>query len=179
MAESTDRELVLRTRRGEVEAYGQIVRRYQSSVFNVCYRRLANRQAAEDQAQEAFLRAYQRLHTFDVERPFGPWIRRVAANGCLNHLKRTRPEIYELDEERDHVPGPSTEDVVESGEEILRLRQAIGRLSPAHRAVIELRHYQELSYAEIAEALNMPMSDVKSNLYRARRGLERLLTDDE
>src|SRR5262245_32172101 len=87
MGEPADRTLVLRTRAGEVEAFGELVQRYQGSVFNVCYRLLGERREAEDLAQEAFLRAYQRLGTFDADRPLGPWLRRVAANLCLNHLQ--------------------------------------------------------------------------------------------
>jgi RNA polymerase sigma-70 factor (ECF subfamily) len=80
MVDPTDRDLVLRTRRGEVEAFGEVVARYQQSVFNVCFRMLGERMEAEDLAQETFIRAYTRLETFDTERPFGPWIRRVATN---------------------------------------------------------------------------------------------------
>ena len=83
----SDRDLILRTKRGETEAFGELVTRYQTSVFNVCYRILHERGEAEDLAQEAFIRAYDRIHTFDIEREFGPWIRRVAANLCLNHLE--------------------------------------------------------------------------------------------
>ena len=81
-----DADLARRARRGEAAAYGELVRRHQQAVFNVCYRLLGHRQEAEDAAQEAFLRAYARLETFDLSRPFGPWMRRVAANLCLNHL---------------------------------------------------------------------------------------------
>ncbi len=85
MVDPTDRDLVLRTRRGEVEAFGEVVARYQVAVFNVCYRMLGERMEAEDLAQETFIRAYKRLETFNVERPFGPWIRRAATKVCLNH----------------------------------------------------------------------------------------------
>lgn len=84
MAALPDRDLILRARRGETEAFGELVRLTQAAVFNVCYRLLGERREAEDLTQETFLRAWERLHTFDVERPFLPWIRRVAANLCLN-----------------------------------------------------------------------------------------------
>ncbi|MFQ5942547.1 MAG: RNA polymerase sigma factor [Anaerolineales bacterium] len=182
MVEPTDRDLVLRTRRGEVEAFGEVVRRYQQSVFNVCYRMLGERMEAEDLAQEAFIRAYQRLATFDVERPFEPWIRRVATNVCLNHIQAQKPESYELDEERDQSPtaiGKDPETFLQSAQASEEIRQAILTLPPHYRAVIELRHYQEMSYSEIAEALELPISDVKSHLYRARRKLAELLSIHE
>jgi RNA polymerase sigma-70 factor (ECF subfamily) len=182
MVEPTDRDLVLRTRRGEVEAFGEVVKRYQQSVFNVCYRMLGERMEAEDLAQETFIRAYQRLETFDADRPFGPWIRRVATNTCLNHIQGQKPESYELDEERDRSPVPSGEqpEIYLQGTQVAEeIRKAIISLPPHYHAVIELRHYQEMSYSEIADALELPISDVKSHLYRARRRLAKLLVTDE
>src|SRR5258708_40217214 len=85
-----DRDLILRARRGDNEAYGELVMRHQTSVFNVCYRILHERSEAEDMAQETFIRAHSRLESFDLERAFGPWIRRVAANVCLNQLESYR-----------------------------------------------------------------------------------------
>ena len=178
MVECTDGSLVLRIRHGEVNAYGELVQRYQTSVFNVCYRLLGERGEAEDLTQEAFIRGFQKLDTFDAERSFGPWIRRVAANLCYNHMRRHVPPRLPLDDERDmpihnSEPDPETRHVQrERGEDV---RAAILGLPPHYRAVIELRHYQEMTYADIAEALKIPMSDVKSHLFRARRLLAKRL----
>lgn len=164
----TDRDLILRARRGDAEAYGDLVARHQTSVFNVCYRILHNRADAEDLAQETFIRALERLHTFDLEREFSPWIRRVAANLCLNHIeshKSTAP----LDEERDEDKTQSPGEQVEVKERSEQIRSALASLPPHYRLVVELRHYQELSYDEIASELNIPLSDVKSHLFRARK----------
>ena len=180
-----DGDLVRRSGQGDPEAFGELVRCYQSSVFNVCYRLLGERSAAEDQAQEAFLRAYQRLGTFDVSRPFGPWMRRVAANLCLNHLERPPQPDQALDDEAalpldEHWHG--TQDpalVTEQTQAAQALRAAILALPPRYRAVIELRHFQELSYAEMAAALARPLSDVKSDLFRARKLLAQSLHPDD
>lgn len=169
MADPTDRDLALRARRGDADAYGDLVRRYQTSVFNVCYRLLGERREAEDLAQEAFLRAYQRLDTFDADRAFGPWIRRVAANASLNRLQPTAPAVVPLDEERDKAAGDQPEAAREQAEQTEAVRAAILSLPPHYRAVIELRHFQEMSYDEIAAALKIPVSDVKSHLFRARK----------
>src|SRR3972149_6085735 len=101
MPDLTDQALVQQTRGGDVESNGELVRRYQTSVFNVCYRVLGERREAEDLAQEAFIRAHERLRTYDETRPFGPWIRRVAANMCLNHLRNHRRVVQPLDDEHD------------------------------------------------------------------------------
>ena len=179
MTESPDRDLVLRARRGETAAFGELVRRHQTTVFNVCYRLLGERREAEDLAQEAFLRAYARLETFDPERPFAPWMRRVAANLCLNRLATLPAPQPEVDEERDpDDPARAPEAVVEARERQDVLRAALAALPPHYRAVIELRHYQELSYEQIAEALRLPLSDVKSHLFRARKLLAEKLRHD-
>lgn len=174
MAEPTDRALVERTLGGDVEAYGVLVRRYQGSVFGVCYRIMGERQGAEDQVQEAFLRAHERLRTFKLDKPFGPWIRRVAANLCLNAIRAAGPTRLPLEEERDLPLGRASanpERQAQRDEQAETVRAAIRRLPPHYRAVIELRHFQELSYAEIGTALGLPLSDVRSHLYRARKAL--------
>ncbi len=79
MTAPTDRDLIVRARRCDGDAFSELVTRYQTNVFNVCYRILHERGEAEDLAQETFMRAYNRLDQFDLEREFGPWVRRVAA----------------------------------------------------------------------------------------------------
>lgn len=164
----SDRDLILQARRGETEAFGELVTRYQTSVFNVCYRILHERGEAEDLAQESFIRAYNRIHTFDIEREFGPWIRRVAANLCLNHLE-SQKVTTELDDERDADSAQLPEAVQEVSERSEQIRSALASLPANYRIVVELRHYQEMSYDEIANELNIPLSDVKSHLFRARK----------
>jgi RNA polymerase sigma-70 factor, ECF subfamily len=168
MAASTDRELIVRARRGDRNAFGELVTCYQTGVFNVCYRLLHERSEAEDLAQETFMRAYDRLPMFDLDREFGPWIRRIAANLCLNALE-ARKVTAQLDEERDADDGQRPERQVEVRERSAQIRDALLSLPPHYRVVIELRHYQELSYDEIASELKIPLSDVKSHLFRARK----------
>ena len=176
MTAPADRDLILRARRGEADAFGELVTRYQTEVFNVCYRMLNERGEAEDLAQEAFIRAYGRLGSFDVERPFGPWIRRVAANLCFNHFS-ARPAIAaELDEERDAARSSGPEAAYEDRERSAQIRRALAGLPPQYRVAIELRHYQEMSYDEIAETMGIPLSDVKSHLFRARKLLAEKLS---
>ena len=168
MTASTDRDLLVRARRGDRNAFGELVTCYQTGVFNVCYRLLHERTEAEDLAQETFMRAYDRLHIFDLDREFGPWIRRIAANLCLNYLE-SRKVTVQLDEERDADENRRPEQQVEVQERSAQIRDALFSLPPHYRVVIELRHYQELSYDEIASELKIPLSDVKSHLFRARK----------
>lgn len=178
MDELSDQALIRRTRRGDLPAFGAVVQRYQGSVFNVCYRFMSERQLAEDLTQDTFIRAHQRLESYDDSRPFGPWIRRIAANLCINELNRNKKLVFSLDEQMDTpleriTRGPEEAQVAR--ERKRRVREAIIELPPHYRAVIELRHFQELSYKEIARALSIPLSDVKSHLYRARQSLAQRL----
>src|SRR5512136_1599312 len=98
MQSADDGVLVRRVRHGDLDAYGELVRSYQGSVFGVCYRMLGERREAEDMVQNALLRGYERLGTFDLAFSFGPSIRRVATNLCLNRLQRRQPVLVELDD---------------------------------------------------------------------------------
>ena len=93
--------LIKQALRGESTAFGELVLRNQTDVFNVCYRLTGNRQDAEDMAQEAFIRAHNKLHTFSMQYKFGPWIRKIAANICLNELKKHYRKTEQIDPE-DH-----------------------------------------------------------------------------
>lgn len=178
MVAPSDRDLIQYARRGETEAYGELVHRTQAAVFSVCFRVLGERREAEDLAQESFVRAWERLDTFDLERPFLPWIRRVAANLCLNRLAARAPEAA-LDEERDQADETTAPPrLAEQRDQAERVRAALLALPPRYRLVIELRHFQELSYDEIAETMQRPLSDVKSDLFRARKLLAARLQDD-
>ena len=176
MTAPADRDLILRARRGEADAFGELVTRYQTGVFNVCYRVLNERREAEDLAQEAFMRAYERLDSFDLERPFGPWIRRVAANLCLNHVSAQPAASAELDEERDADEAQGPETAYEVRERSEQMRVILASLPAQYRLAVELRHYQDMSYDEIAETMGIPLSDVKSNLFRARKLLAEKIT---
>lgn len=182
-----ERDLIVRAQRGDVEAFGELVGRYQSAVFNVAYRMVGNRADAEDAAQETFLRAFRAIGRFDVERPLAPWLKRIATNHCLNWLQTARMKTTSVVTDM-HYPGeeaetmdryaqarPLPEQLVIRRETAEQIRNAILQLPPHYRAVIELRHFQNLSYDEIADTLDRSLSNVKSDLYRARKTLAELL----
>ena len=178
MARTLDQKQAERAQQGDLEAYGELVEAYQSSVFSVCYRVLGNRRDAEDLTQEAFLRAHQKLDTFQTDRPFGPWIRTLAANLCYNFLQRKRLERVPLQDEWDQpddLPRRGPETALELTEDQERLYQALWSLPDHHRLALELRHFQGLSYQEMAQALDLPLNTVRSHLYRGRKKLAELL----
>ena len=178
MSSAPESELARRAANGDEAAFAEIIRLYQQTVYNVAYRMLGNTRDAEDAAQDTFLRAYQFFDRFDPDRPLAPWLKRIAVNVCLNRLNAEKP-ASSLDDDlpppNDPHPGPETQAAKRQREE--RIRAEIVSLSPNFRAVIELRHFQELSYEEIASALKRPLSSVKSDLFRARKILAERLKD--
>jgi RNA polymerase sigma-70 factor (ECF subfamily) len=178
MNNTTDRSLIILAAQGDRESFGELIRRHQSAMFNVAYRMLGNRHDAEDATQEAFLRAYAAFETFDTGRPLLPWLKRIIINLCLNRLQQERPTSYLEDlllSPAEPRPGPEKQVVIH--ERDVQVRLAILSLPPRYRVVIELRHFQSLKYKEISEILDHPLSDVKSDLYRARRMLAEKLKD--
>lgn len=189
MSVADERDLVLRAQKGDVDAFGELVRGHQSAVYNVAYRMVGNRRDAEDAAQEAFLRAFKAFDRFDPDRPFAPWVKRITTNVCLNWLHSSRVKTTNVVTDT-HYPGQDTftmdkyaqsrplpEQEAARRETAEQIRSAILRLPPHYRAVIELRHFQDLSYDEIAETLERSLSSVKSDLYRARKKLAELLKE--
>lgn len=178
MSSAQERDLVCRAKQGDHDAFGEIVHCHQQAVFNVAYRLLGNVHDAEDTTQEVFVRAYQFFNTFEADRPLAPWLKQIAANVCLNRLEGQKSASL-LDDELapapDPNPGPEALIVLRSRDE--RIRFELSRLPPRYRIVIELRHFQELSYEEIAKELKRPVSDVKSDLFRARKLLAERLKD--
>lgn len=183
-----EKRLIEQTLAGNDAAFGQLVERHQRAMFNIAYRMLGDREEAKDVAQEAFWRAYRGLGGFDLSRPLTPWLYRIVTNLSLNRLRRNPPPTVSLDapppgQTKDTEPlpvpdpGAGPPDRLLQAEVQAQIRQAILALAPADRAVIELRHFQAMSYEEIASALDISLSSVKSRLFRARRKLRAHLTD--
>jgi RNA polymerase sigma-70 factor (ECF subfamily) len=191
ISSADDRDLALRAWQGDADAFGELVLRYQRAVFGVAYRMLGNRHDAEDATQECFMRAFRAFERFDPNRPLRPWLKRIAANVCLNGLesRRVTPAALAADLGAAGEPAadlaewlvtsePTPEQSALRAEQSRRLWSAIWSLPPRYRAVIELRHFQELNYAEMAELLGRPLSDIKSDLSRARKMLAQRLAGE-
>ena len=171
-------DLLAKAQRGNLFAFEEIVRRYQRRVYGTALRIVRRHDVADDVVQDAFLRAYQALERFDRQRPFGPWICRIAANLAVNHVRSPESREEALPESLAEAPAPDQGPlggVLESeGREVLD--RAMDRLSPEQRAVFVLRVFEELSYQEIAEALGISPGTVMSRLSRARERLREALT---
>jgi RNA polymerase sigma-70 factor (ECF subfamily) len=170
--------LIARAQRGDPSAFEEIVRLYQRRVYGVALRIVHAHDVADDVTQEAFLRAWRSLDRFELGRPFGPWVCRIAANLAVNHVRSPRAREEGLPdghaETRTNAPGPLGALLDAEGASVLE--KAMGQLPQEQRAVLVLRVVEELSYAEIAETLGISPGTVMSRLFRARERLAQALS---
>lgn len=168
-----DEALVQRCLSGDTEAFGELVGRYERPIFNVALRMLRDREEARDATQNAFVKAWQHLDQFDRSRRFFSWLYRIAVNESLNRATRRR-KTEVLDETLEaRTDGPEAQ--AARSEQALLVERAVEQLSDTYREVIVLRHWLDLSYDEIAEALHVPAKTVKSRLFSARAKLAEIL----
>lgn len=172
MAEQ-EAHLVRRAVDGDKAAFGDLVRMHQQSVRGVAYRLCGDAALADDAAQEAFLRAWQALDGYEHRGSFRNWLLRIVTNVVTDHLRRGTP--VDLDPEDLPSQAQSPSDAVELGELRDRVRGAVLQLPSASRAALILREFEGLSYAEIAEVLEIPVGTVMSRLHYARQVLRRML----
>ena len=171
-SDTEDRALVRLSLAGQTEAFGVLVTRYQKVMYTVALRMLGNEEDAQDATQDAFVKAYRRLATFDPSYRFYSWMYRIVVNECLNVTRDRRPEDpLEIDVACEGDPFDTTL----STERHHQIEAALLKLTPDQRAVTVLRHFAGQSYGEIAEALAIPEKTVKSRLYTARQRLGELL----
>jgi RNA polymerase sigma-70 factor (ECF subfamily) len=180
--EGGERALVARARKGDTDAFEALVKMYQRGIYGLCFRMTGAHQAADDLAQETFIKAYVCLASFDQEREFFPWLRRVAINSSLNYLKSRKRE-EPLGEKDGRVPGqalPSSsstpQDELQRNEAREKLDRALKALPPKLKSVFVLHVFDGLSYEEIARAVEIPRGTVMSRLSRARRRLKAALS---
>lgn len=183
MIGNDEQSWIAAARRGDLKAFNRLVEAYQVPVYNLAYRMLGNSTEAEDAAQEVFLRAFTRLDTYEPERKFSNWILSIASHHCIDRLRRRRGVWLSLDDN----PGlewltsdeERPEDSALRKERAAEVRYLLAKLEPDYRIPIVLRYWQDMSYKEIAAALNLSEPAVKSRLHRARLQLAALLEDQK
>jgi RNA polymerase sigma-70 factor (ECF subfamily) len=167
-----DRLSVQAALRGDQSAFADLVARYQSAVYNLAYRMLGDPTEAEDAAQEVFVRAWNQLRTFQLDKRFSTWLLSIASHYCIDLLRRRRPtaplDDVALYKESDD---PAPEDVALRGEQREMVQALLNTLPEKYRNVTVLRYYNDLSYDEIARITGLTESAVKTQLHRARRML--------
>lgn len=163
---------------GNQEAFAEIVYSFTDAVYNLCYRMLGDGAEAEDATQEAFLRAYNHLKSYDSDRSFKTWLLSIASNHCIDRIRKRRMHFVSLDEPlpsgspleiASHEPLP--EEMTLRRERSAMIQRMLDELAPDYRAAVVLRYWYDYSYSEIATALNTTESAIKSRLFRARQML--------
>jgi RNA polymerase sigma-70 factor (ECF subfamily) len=178
MDHGNERELVERCRQGDEGAFQELVDRYKDLVFGLIARTVPDRSRAEDLAQDVFLRIHRGLPYFRGEARLSTWIYRIIANVCQQAHGRAMgtSSVVSLDDERGAAAVPSASDRQFRDLELRdRLEKAIARLPANYRLLIAAHYLKGVQYEELAEALELPLGTVKTQLYRAKQQLRRLL----
>jgi RNA polymerase sigma-70 factor (ECF subfamily) len=173
----SDEIIVERALTGDAEAFGEIVRRWERRIFALTYGMLGREEDARDATQETFLAAFRNLRGFRGEAKVSSWLHRIAVNQCISRQRRAkiRSESALEDEQENSFAVPfshSPAHVAEGRQETLAVRRAINSLPLELRQVVVMKEFEELTFREIAEALDLPLSTVKSRLYTALKQLQ-------
>jgi RNA polymerase sigma-70 factor, ECF subfamily len=176
-ANDPDFRLLEQCRKGDRFAFETLFRKYQTYVYNVSLGMLCNSEDAADVTQETFLRLHRSLDSFRGDASFSTWLYRVAVNLCITELRRRSRSRFQFLEDVQHDEdatileevGPSPDEAIELAEERRVVQQVLRMLPPDYRAVMVLRHFQQLAYEEIADVLGLTLSQVKTRLFRARK----------
>src|SRR5436190_4970579 len=178
--ESEEIQQIAQARQGDAAAYGELVRKYQNrlctSLLHIC----GSFADAQDAAQEAFLRAFMKLHTFNGTSAFYTWLFRIAANAAISqHRRRRLPRSNEQTPTRCNSEpadrAECSEERLMRGERAARVQQALSSLSDEHRTIIVMRELEDCDYDQNARMLNVPVGTVRSRLHRARLQLRERL----
>ena len=177
---TSDEQIVERALTGDADAFGEIVRRWERRIFALAFGMLGREEDARDATQETFLAAFRNLRGFRGEAKVSSWLHRIAVNQCITRQRRAkvRNEAALDDEEEKDASSfaapieilPSR--VVENRERTAAVRRAVTSLPLELRQVIVMKEFEELTFREIADALDLPLSTVKSRLYTAMRQLQ-------
>lgn len=185
LSPKSDYELVDEAIKGDQNAFTQLSNRYRSQIYSLLLKMVRNKEEAEDLAQEAFLKAFNAISTFNKEYAFSTWLYKIAINNCIDFLRKKKFKTKSIDRPIETKSGEIKYDLPDSSynpeRRILRkemsamIQHAIKALPEKYKTVIVLRHIQSKSYEEIAAILDVPLGTVKARIFRAREMLKRSL----
>jgi RNA polymerase sigma factor (sigma-70 family) len=182
-----DAGLIRRALAGDQRAYRKLRQKYHESIYNLIYRMIRDKDEVEDLTQEAFIKAFMSLSSFNDEFAFSTWLYKIATNNCIDYIRRKKLQTFSIDKpieskESDYtyeLPDSTYEpdqDLIDRQRKKL-LEDAINSLPAKYRHVIHLRHVEEKEYQEIAAILKLPLGTVKAHIFRAREMLNKFLRD--
>jgi len=173
--------------KGDQKAYAELMSRYRDSIYFMLLKMINNKDDAEDLTIEAFGKAFNRLHQYTPNFAFSTWLFKIASNNCIDWIRKQKKKrmlsidapIGTDDGDEMHIElkgqGPDPADVAIRNQKNELMREVVDKLKPRYRQLVELRYYQEYSYEEIAQELDLPLGTVKAQLFRAREFLMNLL----
>jgi RNA polymerase sigma-70 factor (ECF subfamily) len=176
---------IKKVKKGDQNAFAEVVEYYKDKIYQLCYRMLGNAHEAEDMAQEAFLRAYVNIDSYDIKRKFSTWLYRIATNLCIDRIRKKKPDYF-LDAEvagteglnmysQIAADGEFPEESVEKLELHEYVQQQIAQLPEKYRTVIILKYVDELPLKEISDIMELPIGTVKTRIHRGREALRKKL----
>jgi RNA polymerase sigma-70 factor (ECF subfamily) len=171
-------------RQGDKVAFGKLIEAYQGPVYNLAYRMLSNSGEAEEAAQEAFIRAFTRLDSYNPAHKFSTWLLSITSNYCIDQLRKRRAILLSIDEPLPPHPAQSAdqekrpESQLIMNEQQAMVQSLLESLAPDYRQTVVLRYWHDLSYEEIAEMMDTTVSAIKSRLFRARKQLADLALEN-
>jgi RNA polymerase sigma-70 factor (ECF subfamily) len=180
--ETDDSELIARTLVGDSGSFAVLVKKYQKLVYNVAMQIVRQQEVAADITQDGFIKAYKALPGFRSGSPFRPWLLRIASNGALNAIRDAK-STFSLEQVLDESPWnePASSEILEDKIELKlteeKLESVLQTLQPLHRHIFLLRFKHDLSYEEIGHVVEVPVTTIKSLLFRVRTKVRILMTD--
>ena len=181
-----DLELVESAIIGDQSAYAELMDRYRESIYFMMLKMVNNTDDADDLTIEAFGKAFNRLNQYSPSYAFSTWLYKIASNNCIDFIRKKRIKITSMDTgitnsegDRIYIDAKSDnkdpEEVAIHKQKVLLMRELVGKLKPRYRLLVEKRYFEELSYEEISQELNLPLGTVKAQLFRARDFLSNMI----
>ncbi|MGV8878331.1 MAG: RNA polymerase sigma factor [Sphingobacteriaceae bacterium] len=180
-----DLRLVDRAKEGEQKAYAELMGRYKDSIYFMALKMVNNKDDAQDLTIETFAKAFKNLEKFRPEFAFSTWLFRIATNGCIDFIRKKKLPTRSIDNNTDDFGNDmpyqiksdslNPEELSIKNEKIKELKMIVDSLPQRYRILITLRYFDELSYNEIAEQLDLPLGTVKAQMFRARELLSNIL----
>jgi RNA polymerase sigma factor (sigma-70 family) len=185
-----DLQLVkLAVEKRDQNAFAKLMSRYKDSIFFMVLKMIHNRDDAEDITMEAFSKAFNSIDKYDQRYAFSTWLFRIATNACIDFIRKKRLDTTSIDQTYENDKGdeigidyksdaPTPEEKMMKNQRAVSVRGSLSKLDAKYRQLIELRYYEELSYEEIAEQLDLPLGTVKAQLFRAKDMLYKMIGDN-
>jgi len=176
--------------KADQKAYAELMGRYRDSVYFMLLKMVNNKDDADDLTIEAFGKAFKRLHQYTPNYAFSTWLFKIASNNAIDFIRRKKMITFSIDKTFEDEEGSSMamdikasgltpEESMEKKQKVKHMRDVVDKLKPRYKVLVEMRYFEELSYEEIAEKLELPLGTVKAQLFRAREFLANILKNSE